>query len=311
MRAIQLSALNLNLLGSLDALLQTGSLTEAAARQRVTPSAMSHSLRQLRGLLDDPLLVRQGQRMRLTPAADALRDPLHRAILELGRAVALEPGFDPTTDVRRFVIAAPDFVADRLIGTLASEAARWPGLMLDVVPSNRLGNAAGLDAGTLDLALGAVIPAMPRIERLELYEERFVCIVARDHPARSLDLEAFCAWPHGLVGLDDHYDPRTSWVDLELAARSLSRRVAFRSRYFVGLASAVAGSELVATVPLTLARWAAERWPLRVLEPPLSLPAYQEVAMWHERMSANPAHCWLRERVAELAKAHALRYGGP
>lgn len=212
---------------------------------------------------------------------------------------------------RRFAIAAPDFVGERLVAGLVGEIRRWPGVMIDLLPSDRLGNAAGLDSGTIDLALGAVVPEMDRVERLDLYEERFVCIVAADHPLRELDVEAFTRWPHGLVGLDDAYDPRTIWVDQQLAARGVQRHVAFRSRYFVGLSSAVAASELVARVPLTLARWAAERWPLRLLPPPLPLPSYQEQAMWHERMSSNPAHRWLREQLTEVARAHARRYGAP
>src|SRR5262245_33205490 len=69
-----LSSINLNLLVALDAVLQTRSVSDAARRTRVTKSAMSHSLSALRHLLDDPLLVRVGGRMALTPHAEALRE---------------------------------------------------------------------------------------------------------------------------------------------------------------------------------------------------------------------------------------------
>jgi len=40
----------------------------------------SHALQRLRDLLGDPLLVRNGARMELTPRAQALRGPLAQAL---------------------------------------------------------------------------------------------------------------------------------------------------------------------------------------------------------------------------------------
>src|SRR5262245_2944373 len=71
---------NLNLLVSLEALLEERHLGRAALRLQVTQSAMSHGLRQLRSLLGDELLVRSGNAMLLTPRAEALAAPLARAL---------------------------------------------------------------------------------------------------------------------------------------------------------------------------------------------------------------------------------------
>ena len=92
-----LSSINLNLLVALDALLQTRSVSDAARRTRVTTSAMSHSLSALRQLFDDPLLVRVGGRMALTPQAEALREPLRASTDDvllnaaIDRAMAAKP----------------------------------------------------------------------------------------------------------------------------------------------------------------------------------------------------------------------------
>jgi DNA-binding transcriptional LysR family regulator len=74
MRRVDLSSFNLNLLLALDGLLSQRSVTAAAKRVRVTPSAMSHSLSELRHLLGDPLLVRSGRGMVLTLALGAIVD---------------------------------------------------------------------------------------------------------------------------------------------------------------------------------------------------------------------------------------------
>src|ERR1051325_11365940 len=75
MPRLELANFNLNLLVALDGLLSQRSAAAAAKRVRVTPSAMSHSLPELRELLGDPLLVRSGRGMVLTPRAEALVGP--------------------------------------------------------------------------------------------------------------------------------------------------------------------------------------------------------------------------------------------
>jgi len=62
---LALSDINANLLVALDVLLTEASVSRAADRCGVTASAMSHSLRQLRELFDDDLLIRTRHGMRL------------------------------------------------------------------------------------------------------------------------------------------------------------------------------------------------------------------------------------------------------
>lgn len=63
-----LRSVDLNLLVDLDALLSMRSVTEAARRLNLSQSAMSGSLSRLRRLFDDPLMVRNGRVLVLTPA---------------------------------------------------------------------------------------------------------------------------------------------------------------------------------------------------------------------------------------------------
>ena len=72
----RLSGLNLNALVALDALLSERNVTRAARRVGITQPAMSQSLARLRELFGDPLLVRKGRSMVLTPRAEAMLLPL-------------------------------------------------------------------------------------------------------------------------------------------------------------------------------------------------------------------------------------------
>ena len=65
-------SVNANLLVAFAVLTRERSVTRAARRFGVSQSAMSGLLAQLRQLFDDPLLVRAGNSMLLTPKAEAL-----------------------------------------------------------------------------------------------------------------------------------------------------------------------------------------------------------------------------------------------
>ena len=108
MDELRLSDVNLNLLVALDALIAEGSVTRAAARMGVSQSAMSHTLRQLRELFDDPLLVRGKGGMVPTPRAEAAVLPLRRGLGELRAALARQAAFAPSRSRRTMRISTAD-----------------------------------------------------------------------------------------------------------------------------------------------------------------------------------------------------------
>lgn len=133
-RRMNLAQLDLNLLVALDALLAEGGVGRAAQRLNLSQPAVSHALRRLREATGDPLLVRVGPRMELTPHAQALRAPLAQALDQV-RGLFQAQGFDPATSMRRFRMMMPDLCVDLLMpAVLAQVAAVAPGVRLDVVP---------------------------------------------------------------------------------------------------------------------------------------------------------------------------------
>ena len=307
MRRIDLSNFNLNLLLALDGLLSQRSVTAAAKRVRVTPSAMSHSLAELRDLLGDPLLVRSGRGMVLTPRAEALVGPLHTLLMDAERLLGGGATFDPATTARRFVIAATDFLATLLMPALLDAAAREaPGTSLEIVPSSRRGNAWLLETGDVDLALGAIVDEAPGIRRMDLLTDGFACAARKGHPSidGALDLDSYVQTPHLLITLGDDTGP--TWIDQGLTKLGRKRHVAARVRYFMAAPLIVARSDLLLTGPSTLIRYFAELVPLQVLRPPIDLPTYPEEAYWHQRFDEDPAHTWLRNLVQNTARNFGL-----
>ena len=110
MREVNLAGLDLNLLPPLEALLRRRSVTRAGEDVGLSQPAMSRALARLRILLDDPLLVRGGGGLVLTPTARTLSAPLSEVLMKV-RGLLRRPDFDPASVQRTVRIAATDFHA--------------------------------------------------------------------------------------------------------------------------------------------------------------------------------------------------------
>jgi DNA-binding transcriptional LysR family regulator len=131
---MNLSALDLNLLVALDALLLEANVSRAAMRIGLSQPAASHALQRLREVLGDPLLVRAGARMELTPRAQALRGPLAQ-VLDQVRGLFIPDDFDAVSSERRFRLMMPDLAVELLVPPLMAKiTALAPNVRLDVVP---------------------------------------------------------------------------------------------------------------------------------------------------------------------------------
>ncbi len=297
-----LTGINLNLVVALDALLTEANVTRAAERVGVTQSAMSHSLRQLRELLGDALLIRGRSGMVRTPRAEQLAAPLHRGLLELRRALSNEPVFEPRTTRRHFTLATGDYFAatllPELLAVLDREAPHVDLVVRHIFPDQV---TSLMESGDVDLCVAAFPDSTLSLRRQKLYTEDFVCIVREGHPAtrKGLDLETYLRLPHVLIS------PRgegAGLVDTALARLGRSRRIALRLPYFLSAPLVVVRSDHVLTAPRRLVEtFAGGGWPLQVFTVPVPLDTFDVLQIWHERFDGDPAHRWLRGVVARAA----------
>jgi DNA-binding transcriptional LysR family regulator len=296
-----LAAVDLNLLVVLRALLSERHVTRASARLGLSQSATSHALARLRELYQDPLLVRSGRALALTPRAARLLPALERGLGELERTVAGDPAFHPSTARRTFSIGMADYMQALIMGPLLRRLAiRAPGIDLSVVVFPNLREL--IDTAAIDLALTVASPDTRALSRAHLFDEGFVCMVRRDHPdiRRAPSLERYLAQRHVVVA---PAGTPGSLVDTELARRGLTRRIALRVTNFLIAPVVVCETDFVNTMPARLARQLAQRYPLRLLPPPLDLPRFEYGMFWHPRLDEDPAQRWLRDFVAEVSKA--------
>ena len=286
--------LPLKLLPVLEALLRTGQVSRAAEALGVTQPAVSHALRRLRAELGDPLLVRSGAGMALTPRAQELRALLLPLVQQLQSS--LQPAvFTPATAQRTFTISLSDLGEIQLrLEFLEAFRREAPGCRLRClrVPVQEL--AATLESGGADLALGGMLPAMPPgLRQRRMFDYDYVCI-ARAGALRRLTRKAYASASHAVVSRSgdfaDHIDPA-------LLQQKLQRHKVISLASTVAAARLVSRSDLVATVPRPVAGQLQQMFPLQALELPVRLPRVVSRMYWHERFHADAANRWLRTLV--------------
>jgi DNA-binding transcriptional LysR family regulator len=304
----ELRNFDLNLLVAFDLLMQEQNVSRAADRMFVSQSAMSHILQRLRQQLDDPLLVKTPSGMMPTDRALALIGPVKAILRDIRRLISTREEFDPAKSVRRFVIAATDYMDLLVIPALVERIARYaPGIDIHVKQTETPFPERELEYNDLDVVLGFETilkpPAYMTVE--ELFDDRMACLVRRNHPANRgerLTLDEYVSKKHMLIS---RTGTRIGLIDAWLAEKGLERRITLIVPHFLSAPFIVAKTDMLLSLPERIAEKFVGLAPLSVLSVPFDLPAYDLVMVWHPLRETDPAHRWLRDEI--LAVCQTLR----
>jgi len=292
---------DLNLLVTLDVLLAEGSVSRAARRLRLSPSAMSRALARLRATTGDPLLVRAGRGLVPTPRAVEFRERVSQLVQD-GEAVLRPVGkLDLQQHIRRYTLRTSEgFVQNfgpSLIARIGKEA---PGVRLRFMPKPDK-DSTPLRDGTVDLETGVVEPTTsPELRVQALFRDRYIGVVRKGHPLGkgTVTPARYASGRHIGVARDQELDP----IDAALATLGLQREIAVS--LVAGFATALTlarDSDLIASVPERHTgnlRAGMHSFPL-----PVSPPEFTVSMLWHPRLDADPGHRWLRGHVRNVCAA--------
>ena len=301
MHKLNLANLDLNLLVSLEVLLEECHVTRAAERLNMSQPTMSRTLARLRKMFDDPLLVQSPNGYLKSPRAEGLAPRIAGALSAIQMALA-NPDFEPADESGNFRICTRDYSEVLVIPTLMkllNEAA--PKLKLEVIPAS-IYSMTKVQDGTADVSLG-VLPVGPIKNCVvePLFEDRFVCVMSENHPdaGHPLTVESYLSCDHSAV--DTASRPNIG-IEEEILPNGLRRKVTKRSPYFLSSLFSIGQTELVQTAPYRFVKPMLEPLKLVIKELPFEAEPLRYCIAWHVRNDETPSHIWFREQIIKAAR---------
>lgn len=302
-RGMSRTDIDLNLLVVLDALLGERNVTRAGVRLGMSQPTTSRALARLRKMFDDPLLIRVGRQMQLTPRAESLA-PQIREVLEVAdRALRETPDFDPATTTRSFLVSCSDYVTQVLMGRAISEIRRTaPKLEVHLLPY-RSDARELLRRNEIDIVVEP--RALRRFEGLEcqdLFGDRWRCAIAADSDLATgdLDLATFLATPYLTYSLGRARG--ANLADRELQRLGLVMTPAVTTENLVLVPSLLRDSDMISLVPERMMP-VGDGSGVVLRDPPFAIPKVVETMYWSRRNADDPAHAWFRSTIAGVAGA--------
>src|ERR1700758_2364069 len=174
MNTVHFNDADLNLVKVLDALAREISVGRAARRLGVSPSAISHALVRLRAMLQDPVVVRSGRSLRLTPRALALA-PVAASVCEAARGLLADAAdTDPKGWQDTIRVLGSDYaLAAWVFPALAQARTDAPGLRIAAIGLDVPEWERQLVDGAADFAVRDQPPANPKLRWVTLARENY------------------------------------------------------------------------------------------------------------------------------------------
>lgn len=301
--------IDLHLIRVLHTVLTERSVSKAALRLGMHQPAVSASLKRLRELSGDPLLVRSGSGMVPTDTGLRMVEPSASILRAAEMLFSDARGFDPQTATGTFRIAASDYLDPFFLPQLLAELkSRAPLCHVEFHPLSASSDyQARLAQGEFDVVVGNWLKPPEELHLGRLFSDDIVSLVSSDHPAarRGWTAESWLEAEH-IAPTPTHPGAR-GVIDDHLEGQGFRRSITARCAHFGLIPRMVASSLLVLTTGRQFCERYLDRLPVKILECPIPFPQLVYYQLWHERSHASASARWLRERVR--AAAASLRPG--
>ena len=309
---MNMSKFDLNLLVYLDVLLRECNVTRAAEELGISQPAMSNSLRRLRDLFADPILVRTSDGM--TPTKRALElQPLVRTVLEAAeQAVLPKTEFDPSAATRIFRIMASDYTEATLLPVLLKRLLKEaPNVRLDIMTPSDV-SFHDVERGKVDLVINRFDTLPQSFHQVHLWDDSFSCVVSAANPIiKNWNLDAYLSGKHvwvsktGMgvgVGMSPDDVQRLGWVDDALDKIGAKRNIALFTRHYQAALRLGEQDDLIVTLPSMAAMQLASNPNVVILDPPFEIPRMRLKMVWSPLLQHDPGHRWIRQLIKTVSE---------
>jgi DNA-binding transcriptional LysR family regulator len=293
--------IDLQLLRVLCAIVETRSVSRAAALLGTTQPAASYLLGRLRDELGDPLFLKSSMGMSPTPRTLAIYQEIRKGLDTLDAALS-PSGFDPARSDRNFRLAMSDIgemvFLPPIFRKLQSVAPRVT-VEISQVPLLQLPRA--LDFGDVDFGIGNLPEICSETSYTTTFREHYVCLLRKGHRAikKTLSRKMFEAADHIIVSspFTGHHS-----VERSLLEHGIRRKSALKIPNYTSVPNVVAETELLVLIPSRVARVFEKTHGLRSLPPPVHVPPFDVRVHWSPRHETNEGHRWMRELLIDTIR---------
>lgn len=286
------------LLRLLCAVVETRSVSRAAARLGIAQPTASYLLGRLRETLSDPVFLKSKGGMSPTPKTLALYREIRKGLDILD--AAFDPvTFDPAHSERTFRVAMIDIgELVFLPAILRRLQAQAPGVSVASVPVALDQIPRALDVGDVDFALGNLPEICARTAHRTAFREHYVGLVRRGHPRVGTRLTRRLLESLDQIVVASPYTGQNT-VESSLAEQGVPRKPKLEIPHYTSVPDVIAQTDLMVIAPSRVARAFAKGHGLKMLALPVTLPAFHVRVHWSTRHEANAAHTWMRELLIE------------
>lgn len=277
--------------------------TTVATEMGLTQPAVSHALKRLRNLYDDPLFLRRAHGLEPTAFAFELEPKVRRILRLMSETLDGPEPFQPGSASFDLRIGAFDYESSGLIPILIADLQQnAPNVNVHTFPVDNQNALEALVQGQIDLSIGYFDFPTERETSFvyqKLYDETYVIAGRKDHPIFSgpLTLERIAAEQHLLIS---PRGPRRNLVDHALALQGLQREVRTVVPSLLSALPIIETSDQLVVLPKRVAERNAGRFQIAFSTIPIDGGSFELHAVRHVRNAQNPFHLWLEETLTRL-----------
>ena len=289
---------DLNLFIVFDAIFCEGNITKAALALNLSQPAISHSLGKLRVHFDDPLFIRQGNKMKPTLVANNVIADVREALHQLQVCLLQSKQFDPLASRKHFTLSLHGSLEASYLPLLTEHLSKKsPYIKLKSrkrVWRKELENK--LASGDINLAIDTLLPVSENVLHTQLQESQLVVIARKNHPTfnTNISLETYLEQNHIVAS---SRSTGSSVEDFELGRLGLQRKIGLRCQHTFAACRVVISSDMLLTLPISAAIMYSEIFDIIISPLPVKLPNLDVHLYWHTNVDLDPANKWLREQL--------------
>ncbi|MEX6674512.1 LysR substrate-binding domain-containing protein [Pseudomonas sp. W2Oct36] len=301
----ELRRADINLMVVFETLMLERNVTRAAEKLFLSQPTISSALNRLRGLFNDPLFIRVGNRMEPTARASEIIHHLSPALDAMSVALSLTRDFDPGSSTMTFRIGLSDDVEyslmPALLQALHEEA---PNVVIVIKQVNAWNISELLASGEITVGV-CITKDLPANAKRKLLRNVVPMVLRIDVSDTPLTLDEYCSRPHVVVS---HVANISSFADEWLEAVGRTRKAVLSIPQYTTLPALMAVGNMLCNMPDYLALALSQTGALHAEPLPFVTPTLELSMSWLSVMDSDPAERWLRRKLEHVM---GTRKGSP